>query len=510
MASGAVLLAVAAARQWRPAPLGSAREAAATSSAHVIIEAALVVGVVAGTGYWGSPFALSLLTPVVMAGFGRGFGFAGRVAGAISVLVAVPGHLAVAGLSYQSFQVTGQWVVELLLVALLAGYSRRLFGEAQERHSLALDRMTQLTEANDLLVSLHRVAQTLPASLNLDQVIASTVSRMRSLVDCDAIAVLLHDDASGRWLRGAAEGLVVQAAWDDDRLPPALQTAARSSVASLVVSLATGEGLGDELTSRSGLYAPLRARGALVGLVAIEHHEPGRYGRRELRLLDGFIEPAALAIDNARWFGRLRSMGADEERNRIARDMHDSVGQSLAYLGFKLDRIAPMAEGQPLRDELEALRAEVRGVLGQVRDTLSDLRTDVSDHRSLVETLEAFLERVQARADFEVTFRHHDTGGRLPLVRERELWRIAQEAITNVERHARATHLRVHWRHDGRGAVLAVADDGRGFDPDDAGRPDSYGITGMRERADAIDARLCIETEPFVGTLVECRLEVTP
>ncbi len=510
LAWGAVLLCFAVGRQVRPPSSESDARSATTTSLHVILETGLAVSAVVSTGYWASPFVFSLLTPVIMAGFGRGFGFAAKVAGAISVVVAVPGHLAVAGLSYESLQVSGQWVLELLLVALLAGYSRRLFGEAQERHSLALDRMTQLTEANGLLVSLHRVAQSLPASLNLDQVIASTVSRMRSLVDYDAIAVLLHDDATGRWVRGAADGAVVPETLDDDRLPPALQTAARSSVASLVVSLATGEGLGDELTSRSGLYAPLRARGALVGLVAIEHHEPGRYGRRELRLLDGFIEPAALAIDNARWFGRLRTMGADEERNRIARDMHDSVGQSLAYLGFKLDRIAPMAESPALRAELDTLRSEVRDVLGEVRDTLSDLRTDVSDHRSLVETLETFLERVQARADFEVTFRHDETGGRLPLVQERELWRIAQEAITNVERHARATHLRVHWQNDGRGAVLAVVDDGRGFDPDGAGRADSYGITGMRERANAIDARLCIETEPFVGTLVECRLEVAP
>ena len=97
--------------------------------------------------------------------------------------------------------------------------------------------------------------------------------------------------------------------------------------------------------SRSGLYAPLRARGALVGLVAIEQHEPGFYGRRELRLLDGFVEPAALAIDNARWFARLRTIGADEERVRIARDMHDRVGQSLAFVAFKLDRLTALADG---------------------------------------------------------------------------------------------------------------------------------------------------------------------
>lgn len=496
---GALLVAFALARQLRPALYGRIGAAA------IVGEAALAVVAVVSTGYWASPFVFTLLIPVMTAGFVRGFRYAARVALGSCLLVAVPGHLTTGGFSYDSLTVTGQWGTELLLVALLAGYSRRLFGEAERRHTLALKRMSKLTEANDLLVSLHRVAQTLPASLNLDQVLVSTVARIRSLIDCDLITLLVRDDATGSWLVGAAEGVSLGRTLADDRLPPALQAAARSSVASLVVTLSVGEGLGSDLGSRSGLYAPLRARGALVGLLALEHREPGHYGRQELRLVDGFVEPAALALDNARWFGRLRTMGADEERNRIARYMHDSVGQSLAYLGLKLDRITLLADSQPLREELGTLRTEVREVLGEVRDTLSDLRTDVSDERGLVETLDTFLARVGARADFEVSFRHDDTE-RLPLIQERELWRIAQEAVTNVERHAGATHMLVRWTSDGRSAHLTVADDGRGFDTTRNGRSDSFGITGMRERADAIDAKLTVESEPYVGTLVECRL----
>ena len=328
-------------------------------------------------------------------------------------------------------------------MAVLAGYARRLFGEAEQRHSQALDRVSQLAEANDLLVSLHRVAQSLPASLNLDQVAKSTIERLRSLIDCDVTALLLRDDVTGRWIVAASEGAVSSRPLADETLPTPLRAATSSSVASLVVSLAPGEGFGPTLVSRSGLYAPLRARGALVGLIALEHHDPGRYGRRELQLLDGFIDSAALAIDNARWFARLRGMGADEERTRIARDMHDRIGQSLAYVAFELDRMTGQAE-EPLKASLDGLRTEVRSVLGEVRDTLSDLRAEVSDQRGLVDTLEAYLERVAARTDILVDFRH-DSPERLPLVQERELWRIAQEAITNVERHARANHIRVRW-----------------------------------------------------------------
>ncbi len=469
-------------------------------------EVAVGVAAVVTTGGWSSPFVFCLLAGIMTIGFDRGFAAGVRTAVAATAAVALPYHFNVDVLKGDSLRLTGQWAVELLLVAILAAYARRLFGQAQEQHSLALTRMSQLTEANELLVSLHRVAQTLPASFDLEQVLASTINRLRSLIDCDVVAVLLHDEATDTWTVAASEGAVLPRSFSRAELPRPLAAATTSSVASLVVSLGPGEGLGPEILSRSGLYAPLRARGALLGLIALEQHEPGFYGRRDLRILDAFVEPAALAMDNARWFSRLRTIGADEERVRIARDMHDTVGQSLAFVAFRLDRVAAMAADEELREELDVLRNEVRGVLTEVRDTLCDLRTEVTEERGLVETLEEYLERVEARADFVMTFWHEEKA-RLPVVQERELWRVAHEAVTNVERHARARHLRVRWVCDGRRARLTVADDGKGFRPDEAVGVASYGIKGMRERANAIGARLEIDSEPFVGTVIECRLE---
>jgi signal transduction histidine kinase len=130
----------------------------------------------------------------------------------------------------------------------------------------------------------------------------------------------------------------------------------------------------------------------------------------------------------------------------------------------------------------------------------------VTDSQGLVETLEQFLDRVRGRADFEVTFTSTSTD-RLPLVQERELWRLAHEAVSNAEHHARPRHVRVRWECDGRSGRLTVADDGRGFKPGEAAAAGSFGIQGMRERANAIGASLEIDSEPFVGTVVECRLE---
>jgi len=499
---GAWALALAAVALWQ-----SHVRAAEGPPVRVAATVALVVDVAAviGTGAWTSPFVFCLLGGVMSVGFAAGFGAGVRMAVVATLAVAVPYHLSLDRLAGDSLRISGQWAVELLLVAVLAGYARRLFGRAQEEHTLTLDRMSQLTEANELLVSLHRVAQTLPASLDLEQVLASTVSRLRGLIDCDVAAVLLHDETTGTWTVAAAEGAALPRSLTESELPRPLAASTSSSVASLVVSLGPGEGLGPEILSKSGLYAPLRARGALLGLIALEQHEPGFYGRRDLRILDGFVEPAAMAIDNARWFSRLRTIGADEERVRIARDMHDSVGQSLAFVAFKLDRLASMAADEKMHQELDVLRTEVRSVLTEVRDTLCDLRTEVTDARGLVETIEEFLERVRARADFDVSFRH-ETSDRLPLVQERELWRVAHEAVTNVEHHAQARNLRVRWECDGRFGRLTVADDGKGFDAAAVAGDGSFGLQGMRERADAIGARLEIESEPFVGTVVECRV----
>ncbi len=467
-----------------------------------VLEVGLAAGAIVGTGYWDSPFAFCALSGVMAAGFNRGYGFAVRLAVAAGAAVTIPYALD----GGDKVPVVGQWVVELVLVAVLAGYARRLFGEAERRHSQTLDRMAQLAEANELLVSLHRVAQQLPASLNLDSVCRSTVQRLRSIIASDVCAVLVKDDVTSRWVILAGEGTTIGRTFTDGELPRALAATTTSSVANLNISIEAGEGLGPEFLSHSGLYAPLRARGALVGLIALEHHAPGVYGRRELQLLDGFIEPAALSIDNARWFAKLRAIGADEERVRIARDMHDRLGQSLASVGFGLDLLRRQVADEALIEDLDRLRAEVRGAVGEVRETLGDLRTDVSDKRGLIETLAAYLERVEGRTGLAVNFSHRN-GARLPLNQEREVWRIAQEAITNAERHAGAHHLSVRWEYDGATALLAVADDGEGFTPAKSGRPDSYGIRGMQERADAIGATLDVDSAPGGGTVVRCRLE---
>ncbi len=476
------------------------------SLVRVVGEVAFHTLAVAATGYWESPFIFALITAVMVAGFARGFAFALRVSIAACLAIGIP-FLIQDGTTVTDVRTTAQWTVELVLVALIAGYARRVTGEADRAHSLALDRLGRLADANTLLYSLHRVAQSLPASLDMEDVLDTTMGRLRDLFAFDGATVLLLDETDESW---------VVLRWDGPRPAPSYLThelpgPLREALAvrhPVMVNELLNEGGGMSVEMVSGLYAALPAREATVGLVALEHRRAGHFELRDMELLNGFVEPAALAIDNARWFARLRTVGADEERTRIARDLHDRIGQSLAYLAFELDRIVKADDqGKPVSAQLGQLRNDVRGVIGEVRDTLYDLRTDVTDSKDMPATLQEFLDRVSARSSLETRLDLR-VSGRLPLLQERELWRIAQEAITNVERHAKAHKVVVTWQSDGGRALLLVADDGIGFPSSRAGRLDSYGIVGMRERAASIGATLDIAGTPDVGTTVRC--EVRP
>src|SRR5207302_1106774 len=156
-------------------------------------------------------------------GFSRGFPF-GLLVAAVSVFaITVPDYLRTS--DYQ-FRVAAQWASEMVLIAVVSGYARRISGEAARQQSLALDRLGRLADANALLFSLHRVAQSLPASLDLDEALDSTMGRLRDLFEFGSAAVLLLDDTDGGWVVARREGTRLPSRISVDDLPPALAAAA--------------------------------------------------------------------------------------------------------------------------------------------------------------------------------------------------------------------------------------------------------------------------------------------
>lgn len=499
----AVVASYAMARSFRPVRYTGD----VASLAAVIAEVALHVAAVDVTGGWASPWVFSCITAVSIAGFARGYGFALRIGIASSLAISLP-VLVQPDRTPDDLRTCATWTGMLLLSSLIAGFVRRVSGEADRERDLALDRLSRLADANALLYSLHRVAQTLPQSLDMRDVLDSTVGRLRGMIDFDSLAILVFDDTDGRWQVVRSEGCSLAANIGPTDLPPGLRDAiAEGGVVSMPALSATNPGFATR--SGSGLYAPLIARDSIMGLIGIEHRDPARFDHRAGGLLSGFVAPLSLAMDNARWFARLRTVGADEERTRIARDLHDRIGQSLAYLAFELDRIVTKDQsGERVSESLDQLRDDVRGVIREVRDTLYDLRTDVSEDASLASIVEQYAQRVRERTGLEVEV-DADANARLPILQEREMWRIAQEALTNVERHARATAVRITWRCDGDRAAVRIADNGVGFEMGRAGRLDSYGMLGMRERASSIGAVLDIHSRVGQGTTITCVLDPT-
>ena len=236
------------------------------------------------------------------------------------------------------------------------------------------------------------------------------------------------------------------------------------------------------------LGVPIVAKGEIVGAFYLTN-KPGGFSDDDQRLIEVFAAHAAIAIDNARLFDRSRELTVVEERNRLARDLHDSVAQTL----FSLSLVAEAGDLERVRDLAREAQTQMRSIVFELRP--ADLAAD-----GIVATLTKHsdvLSRVFGqRIDVDVV-----SDEALDPDMELELFRIAQEALSNALKHARASRIEIVI--DGTHRRLTVRDDGVGFDPDDPLiRSKHLGLTSMEERAEGIGADLTIETRPGGGTTV--------
>lgn len=468
--------------------------------AHILAELVLAVAIAAATGGVDSPFSLLALTPLLIIGFSLGDH---PLTALVIVGVAVIGSTVALQLAEPRAEQESTLLGAMYLLAGVLGTSvRRLLDEASEAGAQAIDEALQLTRANDLLVALNQVARSLPSSFDLGDVVSEVAPQLRTLLDFDSVAVLVADEASGDWLVEMAEGMRMPGLLKHDELASPLRSAISSPDVVLVTDFLTDAGKGCTPLARSGLYSALRSRGAVVGLLAVESAHSEAFGEADQIVLSEYRNPLALAIDNARWFGRLRRFGADAERTRLARDLHDRLAQSLVYVGFELDRLTTSTDDT--RVDLASLRAVVGDVLAELRETLYELRSRVTEDSDLADLAEEYVRRYQTRTGIRVTL-DAQVSTRLPLPVEQELWLILLECLANVERHSGATHAIVRVEIGQDAAHLDVRDGGRGFDTALV-RADSFGLVGIRERADAIGARVDIESDPGHGTRVRVRL----
>ena len=471
----------------------------------IVGEQALNIVAVVLTGAWRSPFVLMFIPTGMLAGFSVGAAYSAAVSTTAVVFTTIT-HVAEVGVA-TGLRDGAIWGALLGVVAYTTGLARKAALDSARQQAAALDRVSRLAEANSLLFSLQKVAQAMPASLDLDDVLDSSVGRLRTMVLHDSLAVYLVDRATDRLVLARSGGVRPAGAFRLDELPHCLTVAIDAGKPVPLDHVEGGALTGLTPGARSGVYARLRARGALVGMIAVESHRPGVYDAQQVEILHGLCEPFGIAIDNARLFQSIRTLAADEERMRIARDLHDHIGSSLALIGFEVDHAMTVSRQQgDVGAALRQVRDQITVVVSEVRDTLYDLRSDVSDRNDLALTVRDFLARVEQRSGI-ATNCDIDLDPRLPILVEREVWQMVREAVRNAERHARAKHLVVSARRRGDRVVVTIIDDGVGLAATDP-RADSYGLVGMRERALRIDAQLTVGTPTHHSTGTEVHIEL--
>jgi signal transduction histidine kinase len=458
---------------------------------------ALVTGLTAAEG---SPWVFCTMTAIALAGFGWGARVV-LVSGAVGLLGVLAGA-ALGGRPVHTVWDSRMGLVVVFTTGLsgaVAVFVRRRLLEADARTAHAKGELASLRHANLLLGELSEVALDLPGAFTLREALERTRRQVRTLWQPRVIALVTLDEHNDEWTPKLTDRCAMRPSYSKSDLPEPLRAALTGGKAVVRPKIPDhADRLDPE--SRSGIYLPLRARDRTIGVLAVEHPDAGHFDEVDPMMRDGLTDVIALTIDNARWFGRLRSLGAEEERIRVARDIHDRLGQWMTYIKLELERIG--AEDEIPRQDLERLQDDAAEALDELRETLRQLRSGVSDDRPLSVLADEVVTRFADRTALETRLRVLHPDQRLPVPVENEVLRILQEALNNVDRHAKAVHVDVEWTVDGGNFELVVADDGRGFDPDRAVREQSYGLVGMRERAEVIGANLRVESRLGEGTTV--------
>jgi signal transduction histidine kinase len=354
-------------------------------------------------------------------------------------------------------------------------------------------------EATRLLTQLRSVARQLPgATLDPGGISEHLLDELRTAAPADRAAVL---SASG------GGRLVVLAQAGVERVDWETTLDADSAIADAWASQQPQTASRSQARSHRGgdvsaLVVPLIAGVRTVGLVILEVDSANAYPPPVVAAVTALTRPAALRLEAALLFDEVRSLATNEERQRLAREIHDGVAQELVMVGYGIDNaLATLPEdAKETTEELRTLRGEVTRVITELRLSLFELRSEVDRHGGLAAAIAEYARTVGASAGMRVHYTLDESTARLPAATEAELLRIAQEAINNARKHAGAANLWVTCAVDPPFAQIEVSDDGQGIADQ---RPDGrYGLAIMKERAQRIRGRLEITPRQPSGTTV--------
>lgn len=257
------------------------------------------------------------------------------------------------------------------------------------------------------------------------------------------------------------------------------------------------------------LAVPIHSKVGVFGNLYLADEAGKEFSAREEETLVRFGALSAVAIENARLHQQVKALAITEERERIAREMHDSLAQVLGYVNTKVQAAKILLKTEQVEKasaQLDQMAAASREAYADVREGILSLRTSLEPDRTLSDTLREYLDvwerqsGIRARLDVDGM-----QEGSLSDLAEVHLLRIVQEALTNVRKHADANSVQVTMARSGRDVVTTIADNGRGFMPEGRGSlgVPKFGMSTMRERAESLGGSFGISSSPDEGTSVQ-------
>lgn len=362
------------------------------------------------------------------------------------------------------------------------------------------------------LQSLEEVGNALATETDLERLLDLVVRRLRELVGAEIVALTLPTGADElRFAAAAGEtaqdllGEAISRSGSKSGRVLARRRSERSD--SILDDPEVDHETTRRLGVRTGMWVPLIARDRVIGVLEI-HDKEGpdpRFSDDDLRLAETFAARAAVAVELSHRVAQdafRRVVQAQElERRRLARELHDETGQALTSILLGLKPLEEALADHPARAGLAELREQVVSALQDVRRLAVELRPSVLDDFGVVAALERLAETFGEQTGIRVDFHSALGEARLPSDVETALYRVVQESLTNIAKHANAHNVSVSVARRDNAVAATIEDDGAGFDPRSV-REDGIGLIGMRERLALIDGRLHVESRRGVGTTI--------
>jgi signal transduction histidine kinase len=256
------------------------------------------------------------------------------------------------------------------------------------------------------------------------------------------------------------------------------------------------------------LCVPLKVKNQVIGVISAESDHVDAFDQSDETILQMVGNQASVAIENVRLYEQSKQLAVLEERQRLARELHDSVTQSL----YGISLYAQAAAGNIHAGEIDQAAQYLDDIQNTSQESLADMRLliyelkpPILDKEGLISALQNRLNSVEDRTRIKSSIQTNLTN-RLPSDVEKGLYQIAREALNNIIKHAFAKHVSIRVHHEPASVLMEISDDGIGFDPQNASREGCLGLINMREHAQSQGWRLDIESKPGNGTCIKVKV----